>query len=154
MNIVEKKCPNCNANLEFKVGEKDVKCPHCRRDFAIEYDHEIDPEIQMKAKDITLKIMNDFERNRKISKVSFVFFVVVFIAIFSFVTFMIVRGFIETEQRHNESSQRRAEMEQEWEQEQKEFDEAQKQREEAHKQMEERVLEMMEEQMKQAPSSN
>ncbi len=143
MNIVEKKCPNCNANLEFKVGEKDVKCPHCRRAFAIEYDHEIDPEIQMKAKDITLKIMNDFEKNRKISKVFFGFIVVVFIAIFSFATFMIVRGFIETDQRRDEFHQRQ-------EQNQNRQDEMDK----AQKQMEERVLEMMEEQMKQAPSSN
>ena len=38
MKIVEKKCPNCGGNLDFKVGERDVKCESCRRKFAIEYD--------------------------------------------------------------------------------------------------------------------
>ena len=40
MKIFEKKCPNCSANLEFKVGERDVKCPNCRRTFAVEYDQD------------------------------------------------------------------------------------------------------------------
>lgn len=38
MKIVEKKCPNCGANLDFKVGERDVTCGHCRRKYAVEYD--------------------------------------------------------------------------------------------------------------------
>lgn len=142
MNIVEKKCPNCNANLEFKVGEKDVKCPHCRRAFAIEYDREIDPEIQMKAKDITLKVMKDFEQSRKFSKVFFAFFIVIFIAMFGFASFMIVRGFIETEQSRTEFYQREEEN-------RKKQDET----ENAQKQMEERVLEMMDEQTKQMESA-
>jgi uncharacterized protein YbaR (Trm112 family) len=31
------KCPNCGANLDFKVGERDIVCKSCRRKFAIEY---------------------------------------------------------------------------------------------------------------------
>jgi|GEM_PF-1265685 uncharacterized Zn finger protein (UPF0148 family) len=38
MKIVEKKCPNCGANLDFKVGERDVVCNHCRRKYAVQYD--------------------------------------------------------------------------------------------------------------------
>lgn len=38
MKIVEKKCPNCGANLDFRVGERDVTCGHCRRKYAVEYD--------------------------------------------------------------------------------------------------------------------
>ena len=53
MKIIEKKCPNCGANLEYKVGERDVHCKKCRRDFAVEYDENIvDPEVYLKAKDI------------------------------------------------------------------------------------------------------
>lgn len=38
MKIVEKKCPNCGASLDFKVGERDIVCSHCRRKFAVKYD--------------------------------------------------------------------------------------------------------------------
>ena len=38
MKIVEKKCPNCGAVLDFKVGERDIACSHCRRKFAVQYD--------------------------------------------------------------------------------------------------------------------
>lgn len=38
MKIVEKKCPNCGASLDFKVGERDIVCDHCRRKFAVKYD--------------------------------------------------------------------------------------------------------------------
>lgn len=37
MKVIEKKCPNCGANLDFKVGERDVVCKSCRRKFAVEY---------------------------------------------------------------------------------------------------------------------
>jgi uncharacterized protein YbaR (Trm112 family) len=37
MKVIEKKCPNCGANLDFKVGERDVVCKSCRRKYAIEY---------------------------------------------------------------------------------------------------------------------
>ena len=38
MKIIEKKCPNCGANLDFKVGERDITCKSCRRKFAVQYD--------------------------------------------------------------------------------------------------------------------
>jgi hydrogenase maturation factor len=38
MKIVEKKCPNCGANLDFNVGKRDVVCGHCRRKYAVQYD--------------------------------------------------------------------------------------------------------------------
>ena len=37
MKILEKKCPNCGANLDFKVGERDIVCKSCRRKYAVEY---------------------------------------------------------------------------------------------------------------------
>ena len=144
MKIVEKKCPNCNANLEFKVGEKDVKCPSCRREYAVEYDQKIvDPEIELKATDIPLKILDDFEQQRKFGKVFRVFVIIMFFAIFCFASFMIVRGFARSEQMHSQ-------FEQQQEQDKKEEEERNK----AQKQMEERVLEMIDDQIEQQKSDN
>lgn len=56
MRIIEKKCPNCQANLDFKVGERDVECKSCRRKFAIEYDHELE-ESHLQPSDFNLKPM-------------------------------------------------------------------------------------------------
>lgn len=36
MRIIEKKCPNCGANLEFNVGDKETKCKYCNTGFIIE----------------------------------------------------------------------------------------------------------------------
>lgn len=36
MRIIEKKCPNCGANLEFNVGDKETKCKYCNTSFIIE----------------------------------------------------------------------------------------------------------------------
>lgn len=36
MRIVEKKCPNCGASLEFDENAKSCKCEYCKRSFEIE----------------------------------------------------------------------------------------------------------------------
>ena len=54
MKIIEKKCPNCGANLDFEVGEHNVSCGSCRRKFAILYDRDEDIE-NLKSSDVTLK---------------------------------------------------------------------------------------------------
>ena len=83
MKIVEKKCPNCHANLEFDVGEQNVKCPSCRRAYAIEYDKDfVDPEVQLKAKDIQLKMLDDFSKARSFHKVYFIVVLVIAAIIF------------------------------------------------------------------------
>lgn len=74
MKILEKKCPNCGANLDFKVGERDVVCKSCRRKYAVEYG--VDDLSQLgekamealKAADISLRPVHRF--------------IVIFIAIF------------------------------------------------------------------------
>ena len=33
MKLIEKKCPNCGANLEFKDTDKSCKCSHCGSSF-------------------------------------------------------------------------------------------------------------------------
>ena len=96
MRIIEKKCPNCGANLEYKVGEHDVKCDKCRRAFAVEYDEKIvDPEIELRAKDLTLKMMDDFEASRKFSKVFIKVVIGFMILFFAFFIVMFITQFID-----------------------------------------------------------
>ena len=110
MKIIEKKCPNCGANLKFKVGEHDVHCEKCRRDFAIEYDEKnIDPEVLIKAKDIQLKMLGDFEKNRKFAKI-FITIVTIFIALsFVFVIYKIISQEIDERARREAEQERRVE---------------------------------------------
>ena len=65
MKIIEKKCPNCGGNLDFKVGERDVKCESCRRKFAVEYDADLNDLSEkamdaLKAADISLRPVRRF----------------------------------------------------------------------------------------------
>lgn len=88
MKIVEKKCPNCHANLEFDVGEANVKCPSCRRAYAIEYDKDfVDPEVQLKAKDIQLKLLDNFDKSLKFGKV---IMAAVFVVTFVIIAFSVI----------------------------------------------------------------
>lgn len=41
MRLIEKKCPNCGANLEFNETDKSCKCEYCKRSFEIERDEKI-----------------------------------------------------------------------------------------------------------------
>lgn len=41
MKLVEKKCPNCGASLEFNETDKSCKCEYCKRVFEIERDNSI-----------------------------------------------------------------------------------------------------------------
>lgn len=38
MELIEKKCPNCGAGLEFKDNDKNCKCGHCGSSFEIKRD--------------------------------------------------------------------------------------------------------------------
>lgn len=38
MKLIEKKCPNCGANLSFNDTDKSCKCEYCKREFEIERD--------------------------------------------------------------------------------------------------------------------
>lgn len=42
MRLIEKKCPNCGANLEFNEFDKTCKCEYCKREFEIERDEKGD----------------------------------------------------------------------------------------------------------------
>ena len=39
MRIIEKKCPNCGASLEFDENARSCKCEYCKRTFEIERDN-------------------------------------------------------------------------------------------------------------------
>lgn len=39
MKLIEKKCPNCGASLEFNDTDKSCKCSYCHRSFEIERDN-------------------------------------------------------------------------------------------------------------------
>ena len=41
MKLIEKKCPNCGASLEFSDTDKSCKCQYCHRAFEIERDNSI-----------------------------------------------------------------------------------------------------------------
>ena len=69
MKIIEKKCPNCRANLEFKVGERDVKCASCRRSFAIEYDRDFtDPEVELMAPIIIFAVVSAIQQKQEMDQ--------------------------------------------------------------------------------------
>lgn len=115
MKIVEKKCPNCKANLEFDVGERNVSCPNCRRAYAIEYDKEqIDPEVELKAKDIQLKVLKSFDRVHSMSKIIFVFAFVIILAIAALTIFMAINGFNSYQETKSSIDAAREEMRQNW----------------------------------------
>ena len=77
MKIIEKKCPNCGGNLDFKVGERDVKCESCRRKFAVEYDTDIN-DLSEKAMDALKSADISLRPVRRMFLVIFgVFFVIV-----------------------------------------------------------------------------
>lgn len=40
MKIIEKKCPNCGAGLNFDENDKSCKCEYCKKEFEIERDQQ------------------------------------------------------------------------------------------------------------------
>lgn len=86
MKLVQKKCPNCGANLEFDKDDTETTCSYCNAKFAIERENEkgnlLDPSQYVLRP----------EEARALSKVIIVIFCIVFIfvlifMIYSFVTF-------------------------------------------------------------------
>ena len=75
MRLIEKKCPNCGADLEFDENAKSCKCSYCKRSFEIERD----------VNDLE-KINLVFDKVQKPVKIifflPFIFAAVVFIIIF------------------------------------------------------------------------
>ena len=86
MKIIEKKCPNCGGNLDFKVGERDVRCESCRRKFAVEYDADTSDLSEkamdmLKAADVSL---------RPVRRVFIVFFCAFFLIVAVAITMSVI----------------------------------------------------------------
>ena len=80
MRLIEKKCPNCGADLEFDENAKSCKCNYCKRSFEIERDvNDLD------------KINLVFDKVQKPVKVMFflpfIFAAVIFIIVFASIFF-------------------------------------------------------------------
>lgn len=76
MRLIEKKCPNCGASLEFNENDKSCKCSYCKRAFEIERD------------DFQKDLANQF--NLKPVEVGLTFSIFTFLPIFIFVLLFIV----------------------------------------------------------------
>lgn len=86
MRLIEKKCPNCGANLEFKDNDKSCKCSHCGCSFEIERDtNKTDIMDQFDLK--PLKALSIF------SAFTFIEIFVVFIIVFSIVAMIFFQVF-------------------------------------------------------------
>ena len=80
MRLIEKKCPNCGADLEFDENAKSCKCSYCKRSFEIERD----------VNDLE-KINLVFDKVEKPVKamfiIPFVFAIVIFLIVFCSIFF-------------------------------------------------------------------
>ena len=73
MRLIQKKCPNCGANLEFDKDDSDVTCSYCNAKYIIEKEKNIENII-----DPNQFILRQ-EEARAISKVLIVIFCIIFI---------------------------------------------------------------------------
>ncbi len=93
MNLIEKKCPNCGASLEFSDTDKSCKCNYCHRAFEIERNNQ--PENS--DLDISQQfVLNEFNEVTKGFKLFHMFFVIMFIIVAAFIGFcffQVFRGF-------------------------------------------------------------
>jgi len=86
MKLVEKKCPNCGAKLNFNETDKNCKCEYCKSAFEIE-------------RDITKEdLLNQFDLKplKKISIIFYVIFAVIFVLVAVFITSISIHIFKET----------------------------------------------------------
>ena len=98
MKLIEKKCPNCNGDLEFKVNDTEVTCKYCQRSFIIEHDNT--SEFGDEAFNL---IYSNFNQVKGVSKAIFAI-VGLFImgtAIFMFISFSKTRDNIVNNGKNN-----------------------------------------------------
>ena len=74
MRIIEKKCPNCGAGLEFDNNAKSCKCEYCKKSYAIE----------MESKDRDFYSPDNFNlMEKKSSTIFLIVFAVIFTIVFA-----------------------------------------------------------------------
>lgn len=78
MRIVEKKCPNCGANLSFESDAKEAKCNYCSQEYIIEQDKNVSEKNETSPDDFKLE-------KKAIKAFNFVRFFIFFIVILAFI---------------------------------------------------------------------
>ena len=96
MRLVEKKCPNCGANLEFSETDKSCKCQYCHRAFEIERDQNLN--VSDLADQFNLSELSDsFVKTSKFIFIPFIIGMIIFIVIFVFIFAMAFRSIVKHE---------------------------------------------------------
>lgn len=91
MRLIEKKCPNCGASLEFNENDKSCSCQYCHRSFEIERDTSLD------VKDLAQQFnLSELEKPLKIFSMGFTFTYIIFFVIFILVAAGIGFGIYST----------------------------------------------------------
>lgn len=91
MKLIEKKCPNCGANLKFDKDDKSVSCDYCQTYYEIQRDADLN-DLTRNEYD-----SDDFILHRKIvnstSKLVIIFSVLIFIFVMCVFMFIFINGF-------------------------------------------------------------
>jgi uncharacterized Zn finger protein (UPF0148 family) len=96
MKLIEKKCPNCGANINFNLNDKEVKCSYCDTVFTIERDvTNIDEAIE-KGKENLDKVLNSESFNlsvkdvKKIRTTVMIISAIIFLIVICFFVFIFI----------------------------------------------------------------
>ena len=104
MRLVEKKCPNCGANLEFSETDKSCKCSYCHRAFEIERDEK--KEFNNYADQFNLnELQNSVVTASKFIAVPFVIVGIGFIFIFGLIFYSAFTNIHEVKSKNTERLQ-------------------------------------------------
>lgn len=87
MKLIEKKCPNCGANLSFDENDKVTKCDYCKREFEIERDAQ--DQINLVIGETGKSVLKYFFISHMVIGI---ISVIIFLVIFGFVIFGIYTG--------------------------------------------------------------
>lgn len=95
MKLIEKKCPNCGAALEFNESDKSCKCEYCHRSFEIERDQSVDvsdiaEQFNLNELKTPMKIFASFMIGNYI--ISAIITIIAFVAI-GFIAYSISKNF-------------------------------------------------------------
>lgn len=91
MKLIEKKCPNCGANLEFSETDRSCKCNYCHRAFEIERDQNVSETVDLSQQ----FILNEAKKGLNIFHFFFIPFFIVTFAIVGFIFFGVFQSFKE-----------------------------------------------------------
>ena len=100
MKLIEKKCPNCGATLEFNETDKSCKCNYCKRSFEIERDTDNLDKFNL----IYDKMYGNLETIQKPFKFFFLIPIVFFIIIFLIILFNVFH--FQTKTKSTDSGER------------------------------------------------